>query len=55
MDDYKSAVTSEGGTGLIKLHRILGRQNLAPDMLTFGFSDGRFVVDFNIFWRETSI
>ena len=55
MDDYKSAVTSEGGTGLIKLHRILGRKNLAPNMLTFGFSDGRFVIDFNIFWRETSI
>lgn len=54
-DDYKSAVISEGGTGLIKLHRILGRRNLEANMLTFGFSGGRFVVDFRIFWRETSI
>jgi hypothetical protein len=54
-DDYKSAVISEGGTGLIKLHRILGRRNLEANMLDFGFDDGRFFVDFKTFWRETSI
>jgi hypothetical protein len=54
-DDYRSAVVSEGGTGLIKLHRILGRRNLEANMLTFGLSNGRFFVDFKIFWRETAI
>ncbi len=53
-DDYRSAVTSEGGTGLIKLHRILRGRNRETNMLKFGFDGDRFLVEFEIVWRETS-
>ena len=43
-DDYRSAVTSEGGTGLIKLHRIL-RGRKETNILNFGFKEGRFLVE----------
>jgi hypothetical protein len=53
-DDYRSAVISEGGTGLIKLHRILRGRNRETNMLKFGFDGDRFLVEFEIVWRETS-
>ncbi len=52
-DDYRSAVTSEGGTGLIKLHRILSGRNRETNILKFGFDEDRFLVEFEIVWRET--
>lgn len=54
-DDYRSAVTSEGGTGLIKLHRILRGRNKENKMLNFRLENRCFLVEFEVLWREAAL
>lgn len=51
-DDYQSAVTSEGGTGLIKLHRVLRGRGQRDGRLAFGIEGERFFVDIDLGIRE---
>lgn len=50
---YKTSVRSEGGTGFIKLRKIIGNTESAQPILDFGFrADGRFFVDLEIHVME---
>lgn len=50
---YKTAVRSEGGTGFIKLRKIIGNTESTQPVLDFGFrDDGRFFVDLEIHVTE---
>ena len=50
---YKTAVSSEGGTGFIKLRKIIGSTESAQPVLDFGFRDeGQFFVDLDIHVME---
>jgi hypothetical protein len=54
--DYQKAIRSEGGTGLIKLRKLIGSAEKAPARLEFGYEDeGHFVVDFELGKREIKI
>jgi hypothetical protein len=51
--EYLNVVSSEGGTGLIKLRKIIGDDPSKPRHLDFGFGDdGRFFVDLELPLRE---
>lgn len=50
--DYGSAVRSEGGTGLIKLRRLVDRNSGEKGRLDFGFEGHEFVVELELGKRE---
>jgi hypothetical protein len=51
--DYQRAVSSEGGTGLIKLRKLIGTGDKPTRRLDFGYEDdGHFFVDLEIGKRE---
>jgi hypothetical protein len=49
---YQKAVTSEGGTGLIKLRRLIGNSEAGKRRLDFGFEDLHFFVELELSKRE---
>jgi len=52
---YQKGVRSEGGTGLMKLRKIIGQGLKESNHLDFGFDDdGRFFVDLELPYRELS-
>lgn len=54
--EYLTVVSSEGGTGLIKLRKIIGDDPKQLSHLDFGFTgDGRFFVDLEIAVRQVTI
>jgi hypothetical protein len=51
-EGYQAAVASEGGTGFIKIRKIIGGQGGSVFPLDFGFTEsGTFFVDFSFEWR----
>lgn len=54
--DYQRAVSSEGGTGLIKLRKLIGNGGRATRRLDFGYDGGnRFYVDLDIGKQEVTL
>jgi hypothetical protein len=50
--DYRQAVTSEGGTGLIKLRKLIGYEGIRSHDLEFGFEGDEFKVVLEMGKRE---